>query len=90
MTIPPCNCAHVETLVVLVRGDKEPMKQRSCRFGFGSFAPCVQTTIVSTRAQLQGGGVMSILPVRRGLHDSVFALPCSAFHRCTTPCLLPL
>ena len=28
MTQPPCNCAHVETIVVWTRGDKAPTKQR--------------------------------------------------------------
>ena len=31
MTPPPCNCAHVETIVVLTRGAKEPKPQRHDR-----------------------------------------------------------
>ena len=31
MTPPPCNCAHVETIVVWTRGTKEPEKQRHDR-----------------------------------------------------------
>ena len=31
MTPPPCNCAHVETIVVWTRGAKEPEKQRHDR-----------------------------------------------------------
>ena len=31
MTPPPCNCAHVETIVVWTRGRHEPEKQRHDR-----------------------------------------------------------
>ena len=31
MTPPPCNCAHVETIVVWTRGAKEPKPQRHDR-----------------------------------------------------------
>jgi hypothetical protein len=31
MTPPPCNCAHVEQIVVWVRGHNRPEKQRHDR-----------------------------------------------------------
>ncbi len=31
MTPPPCDCAHVETIVVWTRGAKEPKPQRHDR-----------------------------------------------------------
>ena len=45
MTPPPCNCAHVETIVVWTRGAKEPKPQRHGRCGYPSgphpmHAPC--------------------------------------------------
>ena len=31
MTPPPCNCAHVEQVIVWTRGRTEPIKQRHDR-----------------------------------------------------------
>jgi hypothetical protein len=31
MTPPPCDCAHVQQIIVWKRGDKEPIKQRRDR-----------------------------------------------------------
>ena len=54
MTPPPCNCAHVETIVVWTRGAKEPEKQRNDRCKHPSGPHPVHGTMGSADFRLVG------------------------------------